>query len=233
MKRIPIEHVHVKSERLFGEVAAAFEAGLGAFDPAVYEQLKNGADTEAVRGRPRPRRPCRTRRPRRRGNSSSGVDGFPDRATIRPRGLPYPNRTALPELHRPNWVHRRDGLGWIRRGKGPEMRIGRQGPQLSRDPSLATIAPQRGHTQHSSDASCSSASAMILPTGSSVDSSSRGTCAAPGASEVSNQSVSMAGGSQFGSKRRERGSKLMVDVPDGLWDCGAAFDLEVARRRAR
>jgi hypothetical protein len=56
---------------------------------------------------------------------------------------------------------------------------------------------------------------MMLPTGSSVDSSSREKSAALGASDVSDQSVSMAGCGQFGSKRRERGSKLMVDIPDG------------------
>jgi hypothetical protein len=39
MGKIIIEHVSVKTEKPFGEVAAAFEARLGRFDPAVYEQL--------------------------------------------------------------------------------------------------------------------------------------------------------------------------------------------------
>ena len=51
MGKITIEHVHMKTEKTFGEVAAAFEARLGTFDPAVYEQLRSGADPEAVRAR--------------------------------------------------------------------------------------------------------------------------------------------------------------------------------------
>ena len=46
-----IEHVRVKAEKPFAEVAAAFEARLGKFDPAAYEQLQSGADAEAVRAR--------------------------------------------------------------------------------------------------------------------------------------------------------------------------------------
>jgi uncharacterized protein (DUF302 family) len=49
--KIMIEHVHVQTGKPFGEVAAAFEARLGTFDPAVYEQLRSGADPEAVRAR--------------------------------------------------------------------------------------------------------------------------------------------------------------------------------------
>jgi uncharacterized protein (DUF302 family) len=51
MGKITIEHVHMKTEKTFGEVAAAFEARLGKFDPAVYEQLRSGADPEVVRAR--------------------------------------------------------------------------------------------------------------------------------------------------------------------------------------
>src|SRR5438128_2399030 len=51
MGKIPIEHVHAKSEKPFGEVAAALQARMGTFDPAVYEQLRSGADAEAVRAR--------------------------------------------------------------------------------------------------------------------------------------------------------------------------------------
>jgi uncharacterized protein (DUF302 family) len=51
MGKVTIEHVHVETEKPFGEVAAAFEARLGKFDPAAYEQLQSGADAEAVRAR--------------------------------------------------------------------------------------------------------------------------------------------------------------------------------------
>jgi uncharacterized protein (DUF302 family) len=51
MGKITIEHVHVQTEKPFGEVAAALEARMGKFDPAVYEQLRSGADPEAVRTR--------------------------------------------------------------------------------------------------------------------------------------------------------------------------------------
>jgi uncharacterized protein (DUF302 family) len=48
-QKVLVEHVRVKTEKPFDEVAAAFEAQLGRFDPAVYRQLRNGADPEAVR----------------------------------------------------------------------------------------------------------------------------------------------------------------------------------------
>jgi uncharacterized protein (DUF302 family) len=51
MGKIMIEHVHVKTEKPLGEVAAALEARMGKFDPAVYEQLRSGADPEGVRTR--------------------------------------------------------------------------------------------------------------------------------------------------------------------------------------
>jgi uncharacterized protein (DUF302 family) len=46
-----LEHIHVKAEKPFGEVAAAFEARLGKFDPAAYERLRSGDAPEAVRAR--------------------------------------------------------------------------------------------------------------------------------------------------------------------------------------
>jgi uncharacterized protein (DUF302 family) len=48
--KIMIEHVSVKTKKPFGEVAAAFEARLGKFDPSVYERLKN-EKAEAVKAR--------------------------------------------------------------------------------------------------------------------------------------------------------------------------------------
>src|SRR6516225_1973272 len=51
MEKVTIEHVHVETEKPFAEVAAALEARIGKFDPAVYEQLRGGADPEAVRAR--------------------------------------------------------------------------------------------------------------------------------------------------------------------------------------
>jgi uncharacterized protein (DUF302 family) len=51
MEKVTIEHVHVETEKPFAEVAAALEARMGKFDPAVYEQLRGGADPEAVRAR--------------------------------------------------------------------------------------------------------------------------------------------------------------------------------------
>src|SRR6266481_3958567 len=48
---VMVEHVTVETEKPFGEVTAALEARMGKFDPAVYEQLQKGADTEAVRAR--------------------------------------------------------------------------------------------------------------------------------------------------------------------------------------
>jgi uncharacterized protein (DUF302 family) len=44
-----VEHVQVKTEKPFGEVAAAFEGRLGKFDAAVYQHLRNGDAPEAVR----------------------------------------------------------------------------------------------------------------------------------------------------------------------------------------
>src|SRR5262249_24581987 len=49
--KITVEHVPVQTEKLFGEVVAALEARLGRFDPAVYEQLRNGGEPETVRAR--------------------------------------------------------------------------------------------------------------------------------------------------------------------------------------
>ena len=46
-----IEHIHVEADKPFGEVTAALEARMGKFDPAVYEELRSGADPEAVRAR--------------------------------------------------------------------------------------------------------------------------------------------------------------------------------------
>ena len=51
MRKVTIEHVHVETEKPFAEVAAALEARIGKFDPSVYDQLRNGADPEAVRKR--------------------------------------------------------------------------------------------------------------------------------------------------------------------------------------
>src|SRR5262245_58245742 len=50
-EKILIEHVRVKSGKPIGEVAAALEVWLGKFDPAVLDQLRNGAEPEAVRAR--------------------------------------------------------------------------------------------------------------------------------------------------------------------------------------
>ena len=49
MGQFTIEHIHVETEKPFGEVTAALEARMGKFDPAVYEELRSGADPEAVR----------------------------------------------------------------------------------------------------------------------------------------------------------------------------------------
>jgi uncharacterized protein (DUF302 family) len=49
MGTVTIEHIHVETEKPFGEVSAALEARMGKFDPAVYEQLRSGDDPEAVR----------------------------------------------------------------------------------------------------------------------------------------------------------------------------------------
>jgi uncharacterized protein (DUF302 family) len=50
-EKVLVEHVRVKTEKPIGDVAAAFEARLGTFDPAVLDQLRNGGDPEAVRAR--------------------------------------------------------------------------------------------------------------------------------------------------------------------------------------
>jgi uncharacterized protein (DUF302 family) len=49
MGMVTIEHIHVETEKSFGEITAALEARLGRFDQAVYEKLRNGADPELVR----------------------------------------------------------------------------------------------------------------------------------------------------------------------------------------
>ena len=51
MGKVTIEHVHVETEKPFGEVAAALEARMGKFDPIVDEELRRGADPESVRAR--------------------------------------------------------------------------------------------------------------------------------------------------------------------------------------
>ena len=51
IEEVQVKHVRVKTEKSFGEVAAALEARLGKFDSAVYEQLRSGADPESVRAR--------------------------------------------------------------------------------------------------------------------------------------------------------------------------------------
>ena len=48
---VQVTHVRVRTEKPFGEVTAALEARMGKFDPAVYEELRSGADAEAVRAR--------------------------------------------------------------------------------------------------------------------------------------------------------------------------------------
>jgi uncharacterized protein (DUF302 family) len=51
MGKVTIEHVHVETQKKFGEVTAALEGRMGKFDPAVYEELRSGADPGAVRAR--------------------------------------------------------------------------------------------------------------------------------------------------------------------------------------
>src|SRR5262249_33630299 len=51
-EKVLIEHVRVKTGKPIGEVAAALEARLGKFDPAVLDQLRNGGAPEAGRARP-------------------------------------------------------------------------------------------------------------------------------------------------------------------------------------
>jgi uncharacterized protein (DUF302 family) len=48
---VQIQHVRVKTEKPFGDVAAALEARMGRFDPAVYDQLRRGDAPEAVRAK--------------------------------------------------------------------------------------------------------------------------------------------------------------------------------------
>jgi len=48
---VQVKHVRVRTEKSFGEVAAALEARMGRFDPAVYDQLRRGDAPEAVRAR--------------------------------------------------------------------------------------------------------------------------------------------------------------------------------------
>ena len=48
---VQVKHVRVKTEKSFGEVAAALEARMGRFDPAVHDQLRRGDAPEAVRAR--------------------------------------------------------------------------------------------------------------------------------------------------------------------------------------
>src|SRR6266436_589393 len=50
-RKVMVEHIHLETAKPFGEIAAALEARMGKFDPAVYEQLKKGADPEVVRAR--------------------------------------------------------------------------------------------------------------------------------------------------------------------------------------
>jgi uncharacterized protein (DUF302 family) len=51
MGRVTIDHIHIETEKPFAEVSAALEARMGKFDPAAYEELRSGADLEAVRTR--------------------------------------------------------------------------------------------------------------------------------------------------------------------------------------
>ena len=51
MGKVTIEHVHVETEKPFGEVAAALEARMGKFDPIVDEELRRRAAPESVRAR--------------------------------------------------------------------------------------------------------------------------------------------------------------------------------------
>jgi hypothetical protein len=41
MGNVTIEHIHVETDKPFGEVTATLEARMGKFDPAVYEQLRS------------------------------------------------------------------------------------------------------------------------------------------------------------------------------------------------
>src|SRR5499427_4277524 len=51
MGKFTIEHVHVETQKPFGEVAAALEARMGKFDPIVLKELGRGADPESARAR--------------------------------------------------------------------------------------------------------------------------------------------------------------------------------------
>src|SRR6266404_8992166 len=48
-RNVMVEHVHVETAKPFGDVAAALEARMGKFDPAVYEQLQKGAAPDCMR----------------------------------------------------------------------------------------------------------------------------------------------------------------------------------------
>ena len=50
-EKVLVEHVRVKTEKPFDEVAAAFKTRLGTFDPAVLDQLRNGGAPEAIKAR--------------------------------------------------------------------------------------------------------------------------------------------------------------------------------------
>jgi uncharacterized protein (DUF302 family) len=49
MGRVTIEHIHLETKKPFGEVTSALMARMGRFDPDVYEDLRTGADPDAVR----------------------------------------------------------------------------------------------------------------------------------------------------------------------------------------
>src|SRR5262249_42095379 len=51
IEEVQVKHVRVKTEKPFGAVAAALEARMGKFEPAVYDQLRRGDAPEAVRAR--------------------------------------------------------------------------------------------------------------------------------------------------------------------------------------
>jgi NAD(P)-dependent dehydrogenase (short-subunit alcohol dehydrogenase family) len=50
-EKVLVEHVRVKTEKPFGDVAAGLEARLGTFDPAVLDQLRKGDAPEPVSAR--------------------------------------------------------------------------------------------------------------------------------------------------------------------------------------
>jgi len=49
MGRVTIEHIHLETKKPFAEVTSALVARMGRFDPDVYEDLRTGADPDAVR----------------------------------------------------------------------------------------------------------------------------------------------------------------------------------------